>query len=286
MKLLHLPFIFLVISLWMSSSAQAQQTPVITGTPFSIGETLHLPSQVLNEDRVLNIYLPSDYAPDSVRYHVLYLFDGSAEEDFIHIAGLVQFATFPWINMMPPTIVVGIGNTERFRDFTSPAETDEFRNEFPASGGSEAFMDFMEKEVIPLVEERYAVDTLSTLIGQSMGGLMATEVLLTRPGLFDQYIIVSPSLWWNDGSMLKAGHKLSGVEGPKRKVCIAVGEEGDIMKGAARDLKNLLQASYPDQAEVSYAYYPEADHGNVLHLAAYNAILSLFPQPAKVKETE
>jgi hypothetical protein len=72
----------------------------------------------LEEDRILNIYLPEGYGEDSTRYPVIYLLDGSYNEDFLHICGLVQFLTM--IEVMPKTIVVGIANVDRKRDFTFP----------------------------------------------------------------------------------------------------------------------------------------------------------------------
>lgn len=58
--------------------------------PFIIGETRILKSTILNEDRILNIYLPEGF-DKSKSYPVIYLLDGSANEDFLHIVGLVQF---------------------------------------------------------------------------------------------------------------------------------------------------------------------------------------------------
>ena len=86
--------------------------------PFVIGEIVNIHSKELGENRTLNIYLPNGYHPDSLkRYPVIYLLDGSADEDFIHIAGLVQFGSFPWLNILPESIVVGIANVDRKRDF-------------------------------------------------------------------------------------------------------------------------------------------------------------------------
>ena len=106
----------IIFLLLLSTALQAQ-----TKAPFVLGvvDTVH--SVILQEKRVLNIYLPVGYHPDSAaRYPVIYLLDGSADEDFIHVAGLVQFCNFPWVNMLPPSIVVGIANTQRRRDLTFP----------------------------------------------------------------------------------------------------------------------------------------------------------------------
>ena len=88
---------------------------------FSIGDRITMHSEILDEERVLNVYLPYGYSPDSSKtYPVIYLLDGSAYEDFIHVAGIVQFGSYSWINMIPETIVVGIENVNRNRDSRHP----------------------------------------------------------------------------------------------------------------------------------------------------------------------
>src|SRR4051812_6306630 len=96
--------------------------------PFSIGETHVIKSTVLNEDRALNIYLPNGY-DKSKKYPVIYLLDGSMDEDFIHIVGLVQF--FRLQMKMPDFIVVGIGNVDRRRDFTFPTSLKDLKSKYP-----------------------------------------------------------------------------------------------------------------------------------------------------------
>ena len=93
---------------------------------FVLGVIDEIQSKELKEKRILNVYLPVGYNPkDTVRYPVIYLLDGSADEDFIHIAGLVQFSSFEWINYVPKSIVVGIATVDRRRDFTFPTTVEE-----------------------------------------------------------------------------------------------------------------------------------------------------------------
>ncbi len=198
--------------LFIAELAQSQHVKLPTATaktPFILGETFTIHSQQLEEDRTLNIYLPSSYHPDSLRtYPVIYLLDGSADEDFIHVAGLLQFGTFPWVNALPESILVGISNVDRRRDFTFPTTIEQDKIDFPTTGGSANFIRFLEKELLPFIENNYRTNDTTTIIGQSLGGLLATEVLIKKPELFTNYIIVSPSLWWDNGSLLKLEPKL------------------------------------------------------------------------------
>jgi predicted alpha/beta superfamily hydrolase len=117
-----------------------------TYNPITIGETQEFKSDILNESRILNIYLPASYSSESSKkYPVVYLLDGSIDEDFIHIAGLVQFGSFSWINMIPESIVVGIANIDRKKDFTYPSTNKQDNTDLPTSGKSAAFIGFIEK---------------------------------------------------------------------------------------------------------------------------------------------
>ncbi|HLO38248.1 MAG TPA: alpha/beta hydrolase-fold protein, partial [Lacibacter sp.] len=99
----HLLFVSTLLFFATSASAQTKTEEKI----FPLGIIRQLHSVELNENRTLNIYLPEGYHKDS-SYQVIYLLDGSADEDFIHVAGLVQFYNFPWVNVLPKSIVVGI----------------------------------------------------------------------------------------------------------------------------------------------------------------------------------
>ena len=255
-----------------TAKAHAQKKP--KATPITIGEEITFQSAVLGESRTLNIYLPKGYSPDSVEgFPVIYLLDGSMDEDFLHIAGLVDFASFPWIGMLPPTIVVGIANVDRKRDFTYPTSLKQDQIDFPTTGKSAAFIEFLGREVQPLIQERYHCSGESTLIGQSLGGLLAAEVLLRQPELFTHYIIISPSLWWDDESLLKV--PLPSWEG-KKKLFVGVGKEGAIMEDSARRLFEKLVGVPEAKRQLLHRQFPDRGHGDVLHEAVYEAFESLF----------
>jgi len=227
-----------------------------------IGEVIEFQSRILKEDRTLNIYLPNGYSKDSIKvYPVIYLLDGSIDEDFIHVAGLVQFGSFPWINMIPESIVVGISNVDRRRDFTFPTNNKEDRKDFPTAGGSE------------IIDDQYHTNSVKTVIGQSLGGLLATEILLKKPALFDHYIIVSPSLWWDDESLLQY-KPMRYVN--KKSIYVAVGKEGEVMERTAKALYRKLTLHQTINTKVFFGFFEKRDHGDALHLAVYDAFEKIF----------
>jgi uncharacterized protein len=257
--------------------------------PFVLGVINEIQSKQLSEKRILNIYLPEGYhADDSVKYPVIYLLDGSADEDFIHIVGLVQFNSFSWVNRIPKSIVVGIANIDRRRDFTYPTTIEADKRKYPTTGGSGNFIAFIETELQPFIESRYKTSDSKTIIGESLGGLLATEILAKKPSLFSKYIIVSPSIWWDNGSILnqkfsELQKKISG----KTEVYIGVGKEGPaignthVMEADAGLLAKDLKEIPGKNLNIYFDYLPLEDHGTIMHQAVFNAFKLLYRQPDK-----
>lgn len=245
--------------------------------PLQIGEIVTLKSAILDEDRMLNIYLPEGYhtSPDSI-YPVIYLLDGSMNEDFVHIVGLVQF--FQLMFGMPPTIVVGIANVDRKRDFTFPTSLPDLKEKYPTTGGSAGFMRFLDEELLPYISGHYRVNGKRMLIGQSLGGLLAAEVLLRKPALFDAYIIVSPSMWWDNESLLRAVPGLiAGQPDHPVQVIVSVGDEGKIMKRGAKGLYKALQRSGKPQMTSVFLPVMDENHATILHSSIYRALKLMYP---------
>ncbi|HLO37520.1 MAG TPA: alpha/beta hydrolase-fold protein, partial [Lacibacter sp.] len=173
----------------------------------------------------------------------------------------------PWVNVLPKSIVVGIANVDRRRDFTFPTTIEKDKKDFPTTGGSEKFIRFIEKELQPYINKSFKTTGNNMLIGQSLGGLLATEVLSKKPELFSQYVIVSPSLWWDNESLLKAK-----VEPFKKKIgiYIAVGKEGKIMEEDAKALSDLLKTKLTN-GTIQFEFISNKEHGNIFHQAVANA---------------
>jgi predicted alpha/beta superfamily hydrolase len=218
--------------------------------------------------------LPLNYSVDSSKkYPVIYLLDGSKDEDFIHISGIVQFGSFSWINMIPESIVVGIGNVDRKKDFTYPSQNELDQQEFPTSGKSENFIAFLQKELQPFIDSTYRTTKVKTIIGQSLGGLLTTEILFKKPELFDNYIIVSPSLWWDDEKLLD--EQLASYDSNK-SIYIAGGKEGEVMERTAKELFDTLKKNKKQNTKLFYEFLEDKTHGDALHNAVYNAFEKIF----------
>lgn len=276
--------ITLILTLTFTSTFIFGQSTEIENTkPFILGVIDEIQSKELNEKRILNIYLPEGYNhDDTIQYPVIYLLDGSANEDFIHVVGLVQFNNFEWINQVPKSIVVGIATVDRQSNFTFPTTEKTQQKNFPTSGHSDKFIAFIEKELQPFITSKYKTNNSKTIIGQSLGGLLATEILVKKPTLFNKYIIVSPSLWWDNGSLLN--ETVPNFE--NTDVYIGVGKEGltpkeltgtpRVMEVDANLLADKIKNLNYNGVNVHFDYLPEENHATILHQAVFNAFRVLY----------
>ncbi|MCC6815725.1 MAG: alpha/beta hydrolase [Saprospiraceae bacterium] len=267
-----------------TTDAQIQS---ITSKPLIIGTVEQIYSNVLGENRIFNIYLPDGYKEeDSTKYPVIYILDGSIDEDFLHLTGIVQYNNFSWINRVPKSIIVGIANVDRRRDFTGPSNFNNDKAHAPTGGGSAKFINFIEKELLPFINTNFRTTTNKTIIGQSLAGLLATEILFSKPYLFDKYIIISPSLWWNDGSLLKLNPEILSEKFTKSlSIYIGVGKEGltpgldsHVMEVDANLLFDKIKQGKSKTIKVFFDYLPSENHATVTHPAVFNAFRILYPE--------
>lgn len=249
----------------------------------TIGISEQFYSKNLKETRTINISFPANYNPsDTSAYPVVFIPDGGIHEDFVHIAGLVKYFSQPWIGRFPNSIIVGIENTYRKRDFTfAVANLDFLKNtgykkeDMPGYGGSEAYINFLKKELQPYLRQKYKTNQSKTIIGESLAGLLAAEILLKYPDVFDTYIIVSPSLWWGNEQLLEAA-KLIRKYNERLKVYIGVPDKKEDIKmyESGKKLYNLIHQN--KNIITIFDYLPEESHATVFHQAVYNALKKLY----------
>lgn len=284
----YIAFLFLLFTPTLIFSQTNKSKSTESNKPFVLGVIDEIQSKELNEKRILNIYLPEGYnSNDATKYPVIYLLDGSADEDFIHISGLVQFNSFEWVDQVPKSIVVGIATVDRRRDFTFPTTIEKDQKRFPTSGHSDKFIAFIENELQPFIDKKYKTTRSKTIIGQSLGGLLETETLLKKPNLFNKYIIVSPSLWWNNGSLLNQDSAIFQENfNQPTDIYIAVGKEGltpteipRVMEVDANLLAEKIKATKSKNVKVYFDYLPLENHATILHPAVSNSFRVLYPKP-------
>ncbi|MTD16264.1 prolyl oligopeptidase family serine peptidase [Nakamurella sp. YIM 132087] len=148
-------------------------------------------------------------------------------------------------------LVVGIGYGTtvgetiglRTQDLTPPVSTGHPVTAqvaaYAGAGEADRFLDLLTGPVLDALAERYpTIDRDDvTLIGHSLGGLLVGHALLTRPGAFRGYCLLSPSVWWDDSALLSAVP--ASWDGVQPQVFVSVG-------GQEQDLPDEVPAGRPE----------------------------------------
>lgn len=238
--------------------------------------TFTMESKAVAETRRINVYTPPDYeTAKDTRFPVLYMPDGGMQEDFPHLSTTIDTAIRA--GEMRPLILVGIENTERRCDVTGPTEVEEDRKIAPRVGGSVAFRRFIAEELMPEIGRRYRVTDETGIIGESLAGLFIVETFFLQPELFDTWIALDPSLWWNNEELVKkAGERLKTRKELRGTTLYLAAAEKDIAAATAR-LAEILRATPP--AGLSWQYKPRPDlrHDNIYRSVSPQVLRELFP---------
>ena len=181
-------------------------------------------------------------------------------------------------------LIVGIGYDSplaydikrRTRDLTPAASGEEYAN----GGGATEFYDFVKDELFPLVEKKYSTAKSDKIyFGHSFGGLFGIYALLRDDGIFDEFFIASPSLWWGESQLIRdaldEGKLRSNL---KAKFIMLVAGSREIRKGKT-DKAGILKVA--DLAEIlkargfscEFRLYEGASHGEVIPLALRDLVL-------------
>jgi predicted alpha/beta superfamily hydrolase len=181
-------------------------------------QRVQIPSRVFGHARPVDVSLPRGYDNDSTaRYPVIFVLDGESLGELT--AATVRF--YSSTGVMPRAIVVAVPNDDRNRDFT-PAPVGNFTPPTPTAGGADRFVSFLESDVMPALEQRYRTLPFRVLIGHSLGGLFAAHAAAERPGLFNAFVIMEPSLWWNNEEPLRRLQSAAAQPASKRARFIMV----------------------------------------------------------------
>lgn len=250
----------------------------IDETPIVIGTSYALPSATYGGTREINVWLPPGYAEGEQAYPVLYLLDGGVAQDFHHISGLAQLGTVNGTTR--DVIVVGVASVDRRHELALPTANPELIARYPTQGGSERFRRFLADEVQPFVKGRFRTSGEAALIGESLAGLFVVETFLKAPEMFDHYVAVSPSLWWDGGRLAaQAGAHLRDHSNDPRTLILTLGDEGPEMQAPMDVLVTNLRDHAMPGLDWSFTPRPDESHATIYHGAALDAFRRLFPTP-------
>jgi predicted alpha/beta superfamily hydrolase len=224
-------------------------------------------SEILNENRALEIKLPNGYEAGSTeRYDVIYILDG--EWNMGIFSFIYSYAMED--KFVPPVILVSLPNTYidgqnmRDRDFLPLKMKDNER-----AGGADLFLDFLKKEAIPYIDANYSTNGVNSLYGHSYGGVFSMYALLSDPDMFENYFCTDPPLGWENGYLKKiAGELFEKIPKLEKKLWIA----GTSNNSSINDMRKFLLKNAPKNLTWQTATYPDEKHNSVRLKGIYDGI--------------
>lgn len=257
-----------------------------------IGKIDSIYSDVLQEHREFWVYTPKNI--DSTKlYPVIYVLD--APTHYYAVTGMLTRLT-QWL--MPKSIVIGITNTDRIRDFTPTNVKIARKENTETSGGASNFSKFLEQELLCLIEDTYPTENNKTIVGHSTAGLFVLYSYLNNKDSFDNYIVIDPNLSWDKENLVKQSQKLINNGNYKNKslyvaVANSLGEKMDTVKVRRnrseitehiRSNLNFHDVLVKNKKKLNFKweYFKNEDHGSITVPAQYNGfkfVFSWFPFP-------
>lgn len=263
----------------------------------SIGSVQTIHSKILNEDRKIFVYSPQNFGDiyEKPRYPVVYVMDGEAH--FNSVVGIVeQLSEVNGNKILPQMMVVGIANTNRMRDLTPSHISKSISLDtttLASTGGGENFTSFLEKELIPYIDSNYTTAPYRTIVGHSLGGLMVMDELLNHSKLFNAYIAIDPSMWWDNQKLLNQAKKdFSEKNFENKTLFVAMANtmkpgmdtlsvKSDTTENTEHirsilELINVLKINSQNKLKYNWKYYNDDSHGSVPLIAAYDGLRFIF----------
>jgi predicted alpha/beta superfamily hydrolase len=267
-------FAFSIIFI-ISFSSFAQSTTV------SNLQAKNVYSSVLKENRTLNILLPDEYSGTYFRYPVIYLMD--AEKNFQNSVEVLSFMMEN--HFIPPHIIVGVQNADRFRDMT-PVDSVLNKTIFPTRGGANNFLKALEMDIFPFINKEYRANSRRMVIGHNYSGLFVVHSFIARNDLFDRYLAFSPILWWNNTSILGDTEKfIENGAFARKHLFVSFAKEAKNMLEACKSYIKIMEKA-PDNIKWKYAWMPDEDHYSLYRKSLMQGMEAIFKDYKYPTETE
>jgi len=154
-------------------------------------------------------------------------------------------------------------------------------------------MSFIEKELMPHIDSLYPTEPYKILIGHSFGGLTVMNTLINHPDLFNAYIAIDPSMWWDQQKLLKQSESVLAKHDYKGKALFlaiantmspgmdttTVKKDTSVVTAHIRsilELNKYLKYYNKDGLTYKSQYYKDDNHGAVPLIAEYDGLHFIF----------
>lgn len=223
-----------------------------------VGTNFQIQSQILGDERGIQVFFPDGYADSERTYPVLYVLDG--QRYFLHAVSLQK--SFVEFGQAPEFIVVGI----------SKNPTDRNRN---YSVNSQNYLDFIENEVMGLVDSKFRTSEQQLLFGWAYAGGFVVQCLITKPDLFDVYIAASP--FPLEGKIASIDSLLTEKTDLNKTLYFTSGTKEGMVKEGTHQLNALLSKRDPKVMNWTFRELAGEEHRSTPFTTLYHGVKEAFP---------
>ncbi|WP_420401578.1 alpha/beta hydrolase-fold protein [Flagellimonas sp.] len=223
--------------------------------------TEELYSQILQENRTLQIATPNSYAISNSAYPVLFVLD--SEYIFEYAKGSVDFLSNNF-GFHPEVIVVGIPNTDRNRDLYVTLQPE---------GSYLKFIQFLEEELLPYIQNNYRTNGFKLLFGWSSGAGLANYVMVKKPKAFDAYILAGAGIGPNTAAFIKQELDSNAY---KNTFFFASAEGSTPRADGLKTHQQLIEEINPKGLDWKFKTYPSANHVEAMSKGLYDGLKFVF----------
>ena len=269
----------------LGQNERFQANPAITDSIYS---------ESLKEYRSFYIQYPDRFdATNNNKYPVAFVLDGEFLMLTVH-----NFQGYYSGGFTPEMILVGVSNLKnRTRDLTTSKITESYGMPYNRENGkANNFANFISKELIPYIENKYPVTNYRTLIGHSYGGLFTIFSLLHHPELFANYVAIDPSLDWdnqkliNDAKEILASNNFEGkslfmslngqLHWQDLNITIDNVMEDDtgstLFARSNITFRKLVEQNHSNGLNIHWKFYPMDLHGTIQFPSVRDGLISIF----------
>lgn len=259
------------------------------GEPIVVGSVHRIQSSVYGDEQVLTVRLPRGYhEKPQRRYPVLFSVDGGPDQDFELLAGIAAEAEFS--TSFEPFILIGVKTKDRYSQLTPEwkrlplkRSDDAFKGAIKP-GGASTFRSYLERDVFPWVTKRYRTER-KILTAASLGGLFVMDTFLERPEMFDDYIALTPSVWWDGGRIVdEAAGKLARHPSSDRRIYFTMGDEGvgNKSSGWLQTLVSAFEVNAPGGLKWAFVDRSNSEEHRTMALISWlDAMRTLYLTPSR-----
>ncbi len=246
--ILRIVFSLFFIGLF-SVSAQEKGSPISIGTHYTIN------SEILNQERGIQVYLPDAYEQGTAKYPVLYVLDG--QWHFANGVAIQKALRVP--DLLPELIIVGITTENPLRRQLMGNTPDKF-------------LSFLEEEVISFVDKTFRTSKERILFGWESAAFFSNYALLDKKQLFDGAIITNGA--YASEARVNA---FSDLQMTKNKILFIANSERDIYYvNSSNTFATLLEEKQPKNLTWKYQKFDNEIHESLAYLAMYHGLRYYF----------